>query len=53
MTERAWELYRLSVVDRLPEGPYKDAVIAGIQHKLKLLDQKPLMNPMIPVFLAM
>jgi hypothetical protein len=40
MTERDWELYRLSVVDRMPEGPYKDAVIAGIKHKLKLLDQR-------------
>lgn len=40
MTERDWELYRLSVVEQLPEGPYKDAVIAGIKHKLHMLDQR-------------
>jgi hypothetical protein len=39
MTERDWELYRLSVVEQLPEGPYKDATIAGIRHKLQLLDK--------------
>ena len=39
MTERDWEMYRLSVVERLPEGPYKDAVIAGIKQKLNRLDQ--------------
>jgi hypothetical protein len=38
MTERDWELYRLSVAGRMPEGPYKDAVIAGIEHKLSMLD---------------
>ncbi len=42
MTERDWELYRLSVVEQLPEGPYKDAVIGGIKHKLSLLDQPDL-----------
>jgi hypothetical protein len=40
MTERDWELYRLSVAGRLPEGPYKHATIAGINHKLHLLDQE-------------
>ncbi len=39
MTERDWELYRLSIVEQLPEGPYKDATIAGINLKLTLLDQ--------------
>jgi len=39
MTERDWELYRLSVVARLPESPYKEAVIAGIQHKLSLIER--------------
>jgi hypothetical protein len=39
MTERDWELYRLSVVEQLPEGAYKDALIAGIKFKLSLLDQ--------------
>ncbi len=39
MTERDWELYRLSVVEQLPEGTYKDTLIAGIKFKLSLLDQ--------------
>lgn len=39
MTEREWELYRLSVVQQQPESPHKDTVIAGIRHKLKMLDQ--------------
>ncbi len=39
MTERDWELYRLSVVEQLPEGAYKDALIGGINLKLRLLDQ--------------
>jgi hypothetical protein len=42
MTERDWELYRLSVVQQLPAGPYKDAIIGGIEHKLTLLDQQQL-----------
>ena len=37
MTERQWELYRLSVVDGWPESPYKAAVIGAIKHKLKIL----------------
>jgi hypothetical protein len=42
MTERDWELYRLSVVEQLPEGPYRDAIIGGIKHKLILLGQQEL-----------
>ncbi len=38
MTERDWELYRLSVVEQMPEGQYRDAVIAAIRHKLAVLD---------------
>jgi hypothetical protein len=38
MTERQWELYRLSVVDEWPESPYKAAVIGAIKHKLMILD---------------
>jgi hypothetical protein len=38
MTERQWELYRLSVVQPLPESPYKHALISAIEHRLKLLD---------------
>jgi hypothetical protein len=34
MTERQWELYRLSVVDQWPESAHKAAVIAAIKHKL-------------------
>jgi len=49
MTERDWELYRLSVVEHLPEGPYKDAIISGISHKLFLLDQlEPTMATVAP-----
>jgi hypothetical protein len=39
MTERAWDLYRLSIAEQLPESAYKAAVIAGIKHRLHLLDQ--------------
>jgi hypothetical protein len=38
MTERQWELYRLSVVEGMPDSDYKTAVIAGIAHKLMRLD---------------
>jgi hypothetical protein len=37
MTERQWELYRLSVVEEWPESPYKAAVIGAIKHKLMTL----------------
>ena len=37
MTERQWELYRLSVVEEWPESPHKAAVIGAIKHKLKIL----------------
>ena len=39
MNERQWELYRLSVVERWSESPYKSAVSAAIEHKLMVLDQ--------------
>ena len=39
MTERQWELYRLSVVEKMPESDYKTAVLAGIAHKLTMLDR--------------
>jgi hypothetical protein len=38
MTERQWELYRLSVVKETPESPRKAAVIRAIEHKLMTLD---------------
>jgi hypothetical protein len=34
MTERHWELYRLSVAEQWPDSPYKAATITGIQNKL-------------------
>jgi hypothetical protein len=37
MTERQWELYRLSVVDEWQESPHKAAVIGAIEHKLMIL----------------
>jgi hypothetical protein len=39
MNERQWEFYRLSVVERWSESPYKRAVSAAIEHKLMVLDQ--------------
>jgi hypothetical protein len=40
MTERQWELYRLSVVEQMPDSPYKKAVIDAIKHKLMTLDRQ-------------
>jgi hypothetical protein len=37
--ERRWDLYRHSVIERMPESDYKTAVLAGIAHKLKMLDR--------------
>ena len=37
--ERQWELYRLSVAEGMPDSAYKTAVLAGIAHKLKMLDR--------------
>ena len=39
MTERQWELYRLSVVEKMPESDYKTAVLAAIAHKLEMLER--------------
>ena len=39
MNERQWELYRLSVVEKWTESPYKRAVSAAIEHKLMVLGQ--------------
>ena len=38
MTERDWELYRLSVVERMPDSALKIGTIAGIKHKLRQID---------------
>jgi hypothetical protein len=37
MTERQWELYRLSVVEEWQESPHKAAVVEAIKHKLMIL----------------
>jgi hypothetical protein len=37
MTERQWELYRLSVVKEAPETPHTAALISAIEHKLMTL----------------
>jgi hypothetical protein len=41
MNERQWELYRLSIVEKWSESPYKRAVSAAIEHKLMVLRQHP------------
>lgn len=40
MNERQWELYRLSVVEEMPDCPHKKAIIDGIRHKLMELDKQ-------------
>jgi hypothetical protein len=40
MTERQWELYRLSVVEEWQESPHKAAVVGAIKHKLMILAQQ-------------
>ena len=36
--ERQWELYRLIVIEKIPDSEYKTAVLAGIAHALMRLD---------------
>jgi hypothetical protein len=38
MDERAFELYRLSVVESMPDSDVKIALIRAIEHKLRILD---------------
>jgi len=38
VTERQWELYRWSVVESLPDSPFKTAVLEAIKHRLLMLD---------------
>ena len=40
MNESQWELYRLSVVEKWAESPYKRAVLDAIEHKLMVLGQE-------------
>jgi hypothetical protein len=37
--ERGWELYRLSVVETMPDSAYKTAALAEIADKLKMLNR--------------
>ncbi len=39
MDERSWELYRLSVVQEMPDCCRKQAILTAIQHKLDLLSK--------------
>ena len=48
MTERQWELYRLSVVDEWPESPHKAAVIGAIRHKLMILARQEKASIKVP-----
>lgn len=38
MTERQWELYRLSAIKQAADSPHKDAVIRAIEHKLMTME---------------
>lgn len=38
MDERTFELYRLSVVQSMPDSELKSALIQAIEHKLNILD---------------
>jgi hypothetical protein len=40
MTERDWEIYRLNVVESMPDSLYKMAVIEGIRQRLDLLERE-------------
>jgi hypothetical protein len=39
IVERQWELYRRSVIERMPDSDYKTAVLAAIEHRLMMLDR--------------
>ena len=38
MSERQWEMYRLSVIEGIPDSPYRAAVLEAILHKLRMLE---------------
>ena len=48
MTERDWEIYRLNVVESMPDSLFKIAVIEGIRQKLELLEQAQAGKPARP-----
>jgi hypothetical protein len=45
MTERQWELYRRSVVERQPESEYRTSVLSSINRKLAMLDYMESFSP--------
>jgi hypothetical protein len=45
MTERQWELYRRSVVERQPDSEYKTSVLSSINRKLAILDHMESFSP--------
>jgi len=48
MTERDWEIYRLNVVESMPDSLFKIALIEGIRQKLELLEQAQAGTPARP-----
>jgi hypothetical protein len=40
MTLEQWELYRLSVAERMPDSPYRTAVLNAIKHSLMMLKRQ-------------
>jgi hypothetical protein len=38
LTDRQWELYRRSIIEKWPESAHKAAVSAAINYKLMILD---------------
>jgi hypothetical protein len=45
MTERQWELYRRSVVEKQPDSEYKTSVLSSINRKLEMLDYMESFSP--------
>jgi hypothetical protein len=37
MTEKAFLRYRMAVVERMPDSPYKSALIRAIQDRMEML----------------
>ena len=40
VTERQWELYRRSVVEKMPDSDYKGTVLKAIAYKLTRLEDR-------------
>lgn len=41
MTEEAFLRYRMAVVERMPDSPYKTALIVAIQSRMEMLKAQP------------